>query len=283
MLPIYQTLFTAGQFARLCATTKETLRHYHNTGILTPAHIGDNGYQFYTAGQFFDFQLIRTLKMAGSSLTEIHTYLTNRGNEAYLQILRQKHIQLKEEQLKLDRMERLLSHSIKKMETAMAGQLPLCCPELIQCEEEYLISIPVPTDYQGTEEETVSLLSKLVGHCTEHNLIDEFQLGAVIPLDSYLSGQLAESQYYSRLSSPADSPWLQIKPAGTYIRVLFDGNDDESVRHSHQLISSVLKENHLRPCGCLYEEELTVYQNTATATPYTIQLLMQAESIETLP
>lgn len=283
MLPIHQTLFTAGQFARLCSTTKETLRHYHSAGILMPVYTKDNGYQYYTAGQFFDFQLIRSLKMAGSSLAEIHTYLSSRGNEAYLQILRQKQNQLREEQKKLARMEQLLSQTIKKMETAMAGGGRLCCPELTWCEEEYLIAMPVPEGYQGTEEETVSLLSRLVGHCTERGLMDEFQLGAIISLDSCLSGQMTESKYYSRLSAPADSPWLQIKPAGFYVRILFDGNDEESAINSHQLIFRFLEEHHLRPCGCLYEEELTVYQNAATATPYTIQLLMQAEGAETLP
>lgn len=283
MVPIHQTLFTAGQFASLCATTKETLRHYHKAGILLPVHTASNGYQYYTAEQFYDFQLVRSLKMAGGSLAEIHTYLTGRDNEAYLSMLRQKQKQLWEEQKKLARMERLLSHSIKKMETAEAVKSHLCRPELIQCQEEYLIAIPVSAGYQGTEEETVSLLSELISHCVAHNLIDEFQLGATISLDSYLSGELLENQYYSRLSAPADSPWLQVKPAGTYIRVLYDGNDEESIRQSHLLISEYLKEHRLRPCGCLYEEEMTVYQNAATATPYTIQLLMQAERVETLP
>ena len=31
------TYFSSGEFARLCGTTKETLRHYHNIGLLVPA------------------------------------------------------------------------------------------------------------------------------------------------------------------------------------------------------------------------------------------------------
>ncbi len=47
--------FTAGAFATLCNTTKETLRHYSNIGILKPEKIGENGYRYYSPAQFFDF------------------------------------------------------------------------------------------------------------------------------------------------------------------------------------------------------------------------------------
>ena len=38
---------TSGAFAELCGTTKETLRHYKDMGLLLPAHRGDNNYSYY--------------------------------------------------------------------------------------------------------------------------------------------------------------------------------------------------------------------------------------------
>ena len=38
---------TSGAFAALCGTTKETLRHYKDISLLSPAHQGDNGYFYY--------------------------------------------------------------------------------------------------------------------------------------------------------------------------------------------------------------------------------------------
>ena len=35
---------TSGAFAALCGTTKETLRHYRDLALLSPAHQGNNGY-----------------------------------------------------------------------------------------------------------------------------------------------------------------------------------------------------------------------------------------------
>lgn len=64
--------FTTGQFAKLCSTTKETLFHYDSLGLLKPARVGENGYRYYSASQFFDFDLIAVLQSAGCSLQEIH-------------------------------------------------------------------------------------------------------------------------------------------------------------------------------------------------------------------
>ena len=49
---------TAGAFAALCGTTKETLRHYRELGLLTPVRRGENGYGYYDAEQFYDFYAI---------------------------------------------------------------------------------------------------------------------------------------------------------------------------------------------------------------------------------
>ena len=49
------TYFSSGEFARLCGTTKETLRHYHNIGLLVPARTTENGYHYYASFQFYDY------------------------------------------------------------------------------------------------------------------------------------------------------------------------------------------------------------------------------------
>ena len=41
-------LLKAGEFAQLCRTTKEALRHYDRIGLLCPAARGENGYKLYS-------------------------------------------------------------------------------------------------------------------------------------------------------------------------------------------------------------------------------------------
>lgn len=67
-------LLTAGEFAKLCGTTKATLRWYRKTGLLEPVQLGSNGYAYYAASQVVAFSSIRVLQDIGCSLEQIKTY-----------------------------------------------------------------------------------------------------------------------------------------------------------------------------------------------------------------
>ncbi|MBU3832618.1 MAG: MerR family transcriptional regulator [Candidatus Desulfovibrio faecigallinarum] len=48
----------------MCHSTKDTLRH-DELGLLKPQHAGKNGYRYYNAKQFLQFEMIRFLKEKG--------------------------------------------------------------------------------------------------------------------------------------------------------------------------------------------------------------------------
>ena len=70
---------TAGAFAALCGTTKETLRHYKDLGLLVPVRRGENGYGYYDAEQFYDFYAIAIFRQTGTPLTEIRRCLQDQS------------------------------------------------------------------------------------------------------------------------------------------------------------------------------------------------------------
>ncbi|WP_432287331.1 MerR family transcriptional regulator [Aminobacter sp. BA135] len=41
------TAYAVGELARLAGVTVWTLRHYHDIGLLEPAHVDANGYRSY--------------------------------------------------------------------------------------------------------------------------------------------------------------------------------------------------------------------------------------------
>ena len=114
--------FTTGQFAKLCSTTKETLFHYDSLGLLKPARVGENGYRYYAASQFFDFDLIAVLQSAGCSLQEIHAYMTHREPHAFAKLLRESERKLLLEQQKLETMRRTLKNGVAATEAALSGK-----------------------------------------------------------------------------------------------------------------------------------------------------------------
>src|ERR1700704_2881615 len=56
-------LFAIGDFSRATHLTVKTLRHYHETGLLEPAHIDpQTGYRRYTTDQIPVAQIIRRFR-----------------------------------------------------------------------------------------------------------------------------------------------------------------------------------------------------------------------------
>ena len=80
---------TSGAFARLCGTTKETLRHYKDTGLLPPAHQGENGYFYYDLEQFYDFLAIIIFRQTGTPLEEIRRCMESQTPQGTLALLRE--------------------------------------------------------------------------------------------------------------------------------------------------------------------------------------------------
>jgi len=68
--------FAIGDFSRATHLTIKTLRHYHQAGLLEPAHIdSQTGYRRYTAEQISIAQIIRRFRTLEMPITEIRAVL----------------------------------------------------------------------------------------------------------------------------------------------------------------------------------------------------------------
>ncbi len=83
-------LMSTGAFAKHCSTTKETLFHYYETGLLSPVFIGDNNYRYYSPEQLNDFKKIKFLSSFGCTLKEIKSILEKPDEKQYKSLLIQK-------------------------------------------------------------------------------------------------------------------------------------------------------------------------------------------------
>jgi DNA-binding transcriptional MerR regulator len=70
------TSFSIGEFSRATHLTVKTLRHYHEAGLLVPAHVDPHtGYRRYTAEQISLAQIIRRFRGLDMPVSEIHAVL----------------------------------------------------------------------------------------------------------------------------------------------------------------------------------------------------------------
>ena len=65
------------QFAKLCGTTRDTLRFYYENELLVPRIDESNGYHYYSSSQINSFFFISTFRQAGCSIKEIKELLKN--------------------------------------------------------------------------------------------------------------------------------------------------------------------------------------------------------------
>ncbi|MCR4956109.1 MAG: MerR family transcriptional regulator [Lachnospiraceae bacterium] len=58
-------------FAKLCHTTRDTLRYYYEQNILVPWKNPRNGYHYYSSSQISSFFFIDTMRQSGCTIAEI--------------------------------------------------------------------------------------------------------------------------------------------------------------------------------------------------------------------
>ena len=134
---------TSGAFAALCGTTKETLRHYKDVGLLPPKYQGDNGYFYYDVEQFYDFYAISIFRQTGTPLEGIRSCLQRQDTSETMELLREQKSRLAVEQKKLEHMDFVLSSALRNLEL---GSVPDMVPETAWFEREHLLAIPAGED-----------------------------------------------------------------------------------------------------------------------------------------
>ena len=53
-------MYTIGEFSNLAHVSARSLRYYDAMGLLRPAHMGENGYRYYTAVSYTHLTLPTT-------------------------------------------------------------------------------------------------------------------------------------------------------------------------------------------------------------------------------
>lgn len=251
-----QTYFTTGEFATLCGTTKETLRHYNNIGLLKPVKVSSNGYRYYSAFQFYDFYFIDTFKETGMQLKELKEKLAETDEKVFAITLKQQLAELQKEKAELLKKEKLLKRTIEKFdylyEGDKIGQL-----ELYPMEEEYYIATPVKGNAEN-DKIWMETLRNHINYCRENRLNMEYQLTYCWNMEKMLSRQGSDGwAILSQIDEPVDNPYLHVKPEGTYACILLR-DYDFSTGYYDRIIKEI-EERKLKVVGNAYEADVSIF------------------------
>ena len=247
---------TSGAFAALCSTTKETLRHYKDVGLLLPAHQGDNGYFYYDVEQFYDFYAISIFRQTGTSLEEIRRCLRGQDTAQTLKLLQEQRERLDAERKRLEHMDFVLSSALRNLEF---GPGPDMVPRTGWFEGEHLLALPVEelevliTPAASEDEMLITVLERCRALCSQYGIQTDFQLGA-IHQPGEQGGPGAISHLYTRIKEKADFPYYKEKPAGNYLYLCCRGRWDISAGYA--ALNRCILERGLETIGDFYACDL---------------------------
>ena len=239
---------TSGAFARLCGTTKETLRHYKDTGLLPPAHQGENGYFYYDLEQFYDFLAIVIFRQTGTPLEEIRRCMESQTPQGTLALLREQRRRLEEERQRLEQMEFVLSRTIGDLEL---GTAPDLTPQRAWFPAERLLAIPAGelegliSPGAGEDEMLITVLERCQRLCREYGLQPDHRLGAI-----HSPGEGAITHLFTRVREGKDCPYCREKPAGEYLYLCCRGRWDISAGYG--ALARYIREEGAETAGDLY-------------------------------
>ena len=118
-------LLSIGEFSRMTFLSVKTLRHYHETGLLAPAHIDpSSGYRYYDVSQVTTAQVIRRFRDLDLPIERLRAFLDAPDEEARNAVivdhLNRMSAQLQETQATVDSLRRMLVEE----DGGVPGRLP---------------------------------------------------------------------------------------------------------------------------------------------------------------
>ena len=254
---------SSGEFAKLCDTSKETLRHYKDIGLLIPKYEKDNGYQYYDAEQFYDYYAIAIFKKTGTPLAKIKECIDYQNIPSILKVLADQQESLAKEQRKLEQMQFVIKNSISNMSMGLSHDSLDLEPKIGFFNKEHLLAVPhnefsiSKEDQDDDKRILISVLRKYKEICDQYNVHTDYQLGAMIQVDNKNTTHL-----YTRVNKAYKNPYYKQKPAGNYLYIIQKCCWDLSIAYKKFL--DYIQENNIDTIGDIYAYDLAGFMLNGT-------------------
>lgn len=265
-------ILTSGQFAMLCNTSKATLRHYREMGLLLPVAKRDNGYMAYSPTQLADFRLIEALADSGCALSAIREYLAAPDPRALEKIISSSIESIIAEREHLLGQQTLLERTLARAARLSAWTDVEGAWRIEHCKEERFYESDLAPIFRNQGFESgVEVLGEALSMAPATPVQGTYR----IDRDAFFEGKYAQGMSvccYEPVSPKAEE--ARTKPAGIYLKHLRKTTLASEVRGKYpvfgeyDLVRRYIDDHALETEGDLYEEELSLYFGNTDGTVY---------------
>ncbi|MBQ6105371.1 MAG: MerR family transcriptional regulator [Lachnospiraceae bacterium] len=266
---------TVGQFAKLCRTSRDTLRYYYEQKILMPRVDPDNGYHYYSASQISSFFFISTMRQAGCSIREITDIIYNLSQTDIVDLLN----------VKIHDMQRELINLNKKVNALHLGTWMIEQYGNHRSGVPFVASIPpisvtsTPVHRQDGSYHAADIAGDISVHLAksyEDDSLMTFPSGATIAYDDFVKGNYAYNNVITLSLMPADYRSSFPLPSRRAVLCAHSHNEQD-ISRSYKKILAYLKRNKLNACSDLYSVSLINLYDNETNHRYYKYLLICVE------
>ena len=271
---MHKNFISSGEFAKLCNTSKETLRHYKDIGLLMPQYEADNGYLYYDPEQFYDYYAISIFKKTGTSLAKIKECMQDQNIPSVLKTLKEQQEALKQEKNKIEHMQFIVKNALLNMNLGHYYNANDPTPKIDFFNHEHLLALP-HNEFSISENEKddkskifISVLHKYKAICDTYNIQTDYQLGAMMSFENQSITHL-----YTRVNKAYKNPYYYKKPAGRYLYTIHKGNWDLS--QAYQTFFDFIKQHAIITTGPIYAYDLAGFMINSVENNFMTMISIQ--------
>lgn len=256
---------TVSDFAKICGTTRDTLRHYYEKGILVPYVNEENGYHYYASSQIASFYFITIFKNVGCSLNDINILINSPSKEEVSNAISNRINNIEEQMHKLQQNYNALNiikHLFDLINSAAS--------------EDIFINEHIPMSYFKTairDNENAINISAIIPETVNHinyyskNMrLSPFPIGSSISYDDLIAEKYIYNNIISFSMEKADGKTFFEVP-GSKCVCCYHTNNNGDIKKSYRKITKFIEKNHLTPCSDLFIISLVnLYDNSEKHT-----------------
>ena len=240
---------SAGVFARICQTTRDTLRYYEKQRILVPKKSEKNGYHYYSYAQISSFYFISTFRGLGCSVEDIKEYLLGGEEVRFDGFVDRQYAVLLKQKRELERRIGIIGNTRKLLEQIRRNDTGK--PELYEQPEIFRLKVTkVLSDPATSFSEISTDIHRHLKAC-DHPGVQAFPMGAAIGREDFQKGQYVYREVFSFADAQAAGPGIREIP-GIRTVVMVCREKDGDIRLAYQKIRNYLKEQALQLSSDLY-------------------------------
>lgn len=243
-------LFSIGQFAALHEINKKTLMWYDEIGLLKPAVIKENGYQYYTYHQSSVLEVILMLRDLDVPIKDIRHFLENRSVDSFDALLAENLDKIEQRIQYLTALKSILTE--KRQDIANLHTLNLADITIVEKKNPtYLVTVAASEELSFDKD-----TEKIIAQARKYGLhrLQDASYGAMRDVEKLYRNTSDKCDFlFIQMPFPVCKEGLHVQPKGTYLRAFSCGSWDRLPQRYQDMVAYA-KKNHLKLHGFSYEK-----------------------------